>query len=71
MKLDPNTTVVALLMGVPSCANVFRSLGITPGDHGNKTLQQVCGEAGITFEDFLRRVDEIDWEQESTDHPEP
>ncbi len=66
VKLDPNTTVASLLSAIPSSGVVFEKLGIgSPGDTEKRTLGQVCADCGIPFEDFLLRLNEIDWHNES------
>jgi hypothetical protein len=65
VKLDPNTTVASLLVAIPSSRVVFEKLGIrSVSDNENKTLVQLCADCGITFEEFLLRIDEIDWHKE-------
>lgn len=65
MKLDPNTTVGNLLRAIPSSAAAFQVLGIAVAKKQTQTLDDVCGEAGITFDQFLIAMDGIDWEEET------
>ncbi len=65
MKLDADTTLVSLLSAVPSSALALSRLGIATDGNERKTLQQVCADAGIGFEEFLRAMEEIDWNKES------
>ncbi len=65
MKLDPQTTIADLLRALPSSALVFEKLGIHPTNKENTSLQQVCADRGIDLAEFLRELDEIDWEKES------
>jgi hypothetical protein len=65
MRLDPRTTVESLLRAIPSSALVFEKLGIKADGNRKKSLQEVCTDGGIVLEEFLRELDEIDWEKES------
>jgi hypothetical protein len=65
MKLDPDTTLGSLLTAIPSSAGVLRRLRITPDGNEHKTLEQICQDHNIAFDQFLRAMDEIDWEEES------
>ncbi len=66
MKLDPQTTVGSLLRAIPSSALVFERLGITVGQSEGENLQEVCTRHGISLEEFLRAMDEIDWNEEGS-----
>ncbi len=68
MKLDPDTTVDSLLAAIPSSALAFDKLGIPIAGNKDKTVQEVCAERGMEFREFLRAMDEIDWETESAQH---
>jgi iron-sulfur cluster repair protein YtfE (RIC family) len=65
MKLDPETTIGSLLAAIPSSAVALNKLNITIAGNKDKTLQQACTERGMQFEEFLRAMDEIDWEKET------
>ena len=65
MQLDPDTTVADLLRAVPSSALAFKTLGITVTGKKNQALRRVCADQGIAFDEFLRAMDEIDWEEEA------
>jgi hypothetical protein len=65
VKLDPHTRVGSLLVAIPSSALVFDRLGITAAGNEDKSLQKVCAARGVGMEDFLRAMDEIDWDKES------
>ena len=64
MKLDPNTTVGRLLVAIPSSSAVFDKFGIHTDGDKQKTLQQVCRECGIRFEEFIRALNDINWDDE-------
>lgn len=64
MKLDPNTKVASLLAAIPSSTIVFDKFKIGLDSAHEMTLQQVCAQAGIEFDDFLRAMDDIDWHEE-------
>lgn len=65
MRLDPHTTVANLLAAIPSSALAFDRLGIIAQGNGSKSLQEVCADGGVSMEDFLRVMNEIDWNRES------
>ncbi len=65
MRLDPQTPVANLLLAIPSSALAFHRLGILAQGNENKTLQELCTDGGISVEDFLRAMHEIDWSKES------
>ena len=71
MRLDPDTTVGGLLAAIPSSALVFKQFGIRPNGYRDMTLQQVCAERGIDFNQFLQALDQIDWQQELPTGQEP
>ncbi len=68
MNLDSDTKLSSLLSAIPSSTLIFDKLGIVVAGNQNKTLQHVCADAGIQFEEFLRAMDEIDWEKETPQH---
>lgn len=68
MKLDPETTIGSLLAAIPSSAVVLNQLRIPVAGNEDKTLQQVCMRQGMQFQEFLRIMDEIDWEKETPQH---
>ena len=68
MKLDQDTKIGRLLGAIPSSAVALERLGIVLAGNEDKTLRQLCAETGINFEDFLRAMDEIDWERETPQH---
>ncbi len=65
MRLDPHTTVASLLVAIPSSALAFNRLGISAQGNRSKSLQEVCADSGVSMEDFLRVMNEIDWNKES------
>ncbi len=65
MRLNPHTTVGSLLTAIPSSAMVFEELGITVKGNRDKSLQEVCADAGVAVESFFQALDEIDWSKES------
>ena len=64
MKLDPETTIGRLLTALPSSALAFDKLGVTIAGKTDKTLRELCMEEGVSFQQFLRAMDEIDWDEE-------
>ena len=71
MKLDPRTTVASLLVAIPSSALAFNRLGIIAQGNEQKSLQEVCTDGGISMEEFLRIMNEIDWNKESPAAADP
>lgn len=65
MRLDPHTTVASLLAAIPSSALAFKRLGIVARGNESRSLQQVCTAGGVSMEEFLRVMNEIDWSRES------
>jgi hypothetical protein len=65
MRLEPDTPLGGLLAAIPSSSHVLRQLGIKPDGNEEKTLGQLCQDHRISFDDFLRAMDEVDWEQEA------
>jgi hypothetical protein len=68
VKLDPDTKLGRLIGAMPSSAMVFEKLGIMVAGNEDRTLRQLCTEAGMSFDEFLRAMDEIDWEKETPQH---
>jgi len=68
VRLDPETKIGRLLGAIPSSAVALERLGIIVAGNEDKSLRQLCAETGMNFEEFLRAMDEIDWEKE-TPHP--
>lgn len=69
MKLDPDTKIGSLLRAVPSSALAFEKLGIATAGNDDKTLQEMCVETGVKFQEFLSAMDEIDWDAETAQYP--
>lgn len=65
MQLEPDTRIGSLLKAVPSSAVAFKKLGIPIDGNEHKTLQAICMERGVEFQEFLRAMDEIDWDAET------
>ncbi|MGH9584452.1 MAG: hypothetical protein ACRD4O_16130 [Bryobacteraceae bacterium] len=65
MKLNPETLLGNLLTAIPSSSHVLHRLGIATDGSEDKTLGQVCQDNGIGFEEFLRAIDDVDWEEEA------
>lgn len=65
MEVDPSTTVATLLAAIPSSTQAFEKLGLRTAGNESKSVQQVCADEGIAVEQFLRAMDEINWNAES------
>ncbi len=64
MEINPNTTLNRLLAAIPSARGVFERFHVQIGGNGDKTVKQICGEAGIPFASFLRALDDINWDED-------
>jgi len=64
MHLQPNTKLFRLLAAIPSARVVCERFHMPLIGNGDKSLEQLCGEAGITFANFLRVLDDLDWEED-------
>jgi hypothetical protein len=71
MKLNSNTTVARVLAALPSSAAVFDGFAIRTDHPAETTLETVCTNSGVHVEEFLRALDEIDWNYELTDDASP
>lgn len=65
MKLESETPLGDLLAAIPSASHVLRQLGVRLDGNERKTMGELCREYGIAFDDFLRAMDQLDWEQEA------
>ena len=65
MQLDPKTQLRALLIAIPSSALVFSKLGIPTQGNEGRTLEDLCAEFGVSFESFLKGMEEVDWSDEA------
>ena len=64
MRLNPNTKLGSLLLAIPSASSVCDGFHIMIPGNESKTLEELCGESGITLTSFLEALDHIDWENE-------
>lgn len=64
MKLDPKTKLASLLTAIPSAAAVLKKFHIPISGNEDKSLDELCAEHGITFDVFLKGVNELDWNEE-------
>lgn len=64
MRLDPQIKIFTLLRAIPSSSAVFEKFGIDLDRSAAKSLQEMCADRNIRFEEFLRAMDEIDWSVE-------
>jgi hypothetical protein len=71
MKLNPDTKICSLLVAIPSSVIALGKLGIPIDGNEEKTLQQVCLEREMKFQEILRAMDEIDWDKETPQHHNP
>lgn len=64
MTLDPKTKVANLLRAIPSANAVLKRLNILTNGNEDRTLDEICAESGIAFDLFLRRMNELNWNEE-------
>lgn len=64
MHFSEKTKLVNLLTAIPSAAAVCHNFHMVIDGNGEKTLQQLCTQCGITFEAFLEALNMLDWEGE-------
>jgi hypothetical protein len=64
MRFDSDTTVARLLTAIPSSAPVFEKFGIRADPAEKRTVQEVCMDHGISFEEFVRAINDADWSEE-------
>jgi hypothetical protein len=69
MMIDPNTTVRRLLGAIPSCTIVFEEFNIQTSGSEEKTLESVCTAHGISVDEFLQAVEDLDWDQDFENSP--
>lgn len=67
MRLDPNTTIENLLRAIPSSSVVFEKLRIRVSGSEKRALQDACAEQGVDLSQFLRELDEINWDKEPSE----
>lgn len=65
MKLEPETPLGNLLTAIPSASHALQRFGIPQEGNEGKKLGDLCREHGIAFDEFLRAMDELDWEEEA------
>lgn len=65
MKLESNTTVASLVSALPSAVVVFSRFGIPTTGSDSRTVQEVCSQYHVRCEDFLRAIEQLDWDGES------
>jgi hypothetical protein len=64
VQINPNTTLAHLLAAIPSARGVCDRLQIQLAGNGDKSVEQLCREAGVPFASFLQALDEINWEED-------
>lgn len=64
MKLDPKTKLASLLTAIPSAAAVLKRFDIPISGNEDKMLDELCVEHGITFDLFLKGMNELNWNEE-------
>lgn len=64
IKLDPDTKLADLLGAIPSSVIALKNFDIKPDGNESRTLEQICKNHGISFDQFLAAMDELDWDQE-------
>jgi hypothetical protein len=64
VQINPNTTLANLLAAIPSSRGVCHCLRLPLEGNGDKSVEQLCREAGVPFASFLQALDEIDWEED-------
>lgn len=65
MKLKPETPLGDLLTAIPSASHVLQRLGIQVDGNEKKAIGEVCHDHEVAFNDFLRAMDQLDWEEEA------
>lgn len=64
MKLDPHTKLSSLLNAIPSAAAVLEVFQIPSVGNESKNLEELCIEHGITFDLFLKELNQVNWNEE-------
>lgn len=64
MQLNPNTKLGKLLEAIPSATTVCQLLKISVSGNEEKSLDEVCEEAGVAFDDFLDALNGLNWEED-------
>jgi hypothetical protein len=64
VQINPHTTLTHLLAAIPSAREVFDRFHVQLRGNGDKSVEQICGEAGIPFASFLRALDDINWDED-------
>jgi hypothetical protein len=69
MIIDPRTTVGRLITALPSTAPVLQSYGVSPEKAMDTPLWKALTDVHADVDDFLRALDDIDWNAESSSKP--
>jgi hypothetical protein len=64
MTIDPRTTIGKLITALPSTAPVLESYGVSPRQAMDKPLWKALTDAHADVDEFLRALDDIDWNAE-------
>ena len=64
MRFNSDVTLDELLTAIPSALIVCNAFRMTVRGNGEKMLDELCSEHGITFELFLHALDDLDWNED-------
>lgn len=64
MRLDPQTKLGNLLNAIPSAETALTTFEIPVRGNEDKCLDELCVEYGTTFDNFLKRLNELNWNEE-------
>ena len=70
MTIDPRTTIGKLITALPSTAPVLQSYGVSPQETLDTPLWKALTDAHADVGEFLRALDDIDWNAEFSSEPE-
>ncbi len=70
MTIDPKTKIGQLTVALPSTVPLLQAYGISPQQAAEQLLGEVLTRAHVNMEEFLRALDEIDWNAELPVKPE-
>ncbi len=65
MRLNPTTKLASLLTAIPSAELVLGDFHIAINGNESKTLEQLCAAHGITFHNFEKALNELNWNDEN------
>ena len=65
MRLSPTTKLASLLTAIPSSKVVLGDFDIAIIGNESKTLEQLCTAHGITFQNFEKALNELNWDDEN------